>query len=298
MLINVYGKKVEIMTSMCSKNNIPAKLPGKPFINIYVKVTNRCNANCAFCAFKGTEQYTFDIDKYVSALHEIKRTCRINKVSFTGGEPTVEADLLGRLIKLTRKILGKWVFIVVSTNGSNLECLSHMYDINNVALSRHHYNDSINREIFHTNKVPTKIDIINSRLGRHKIHLSCVLAKNAINSGHEVIRYLEFARNILINDVGFVGLMTDVNAFCKKNYVNFDKLSLVPAVGERGKVAKTKDYTRGNDKDCACSNYMFIKNGEVVHFYYRHRIKTSSIESFFFDGQHLRAGFNGEIIQP
>lgn len=288
MLINICDKRINVITAPCSKNGKRYIGAITPCINLYVKVTNKCNANCSFCEFRGADSKRFDINQYQTALMEVSKTLKINKVSFTGGEPTLKPELLSDLIAMTRKILGKDVFIVVSTNGSKLENLWNSQNIDSIALSRHHYDDEKNSEIFGTTVVPGRKDIKYSQV-KHKIHLSCVLSKKAINSGSEVVKYLKFARYIKIYDVGFVGLMRDVNTYCKDNYVNFNRFHLKTL-----NVVKTKDYTRGSS--CACSNYMFVKNEEVVHFYYRHRKKTVGVETLVFDGQNLKTGFDGEII--
>ncbi len=63
----------------------------------------------------------------------------------------------------------------VNTNGSRLKDLEGIDVLDNIALSRHHYDDEINNQIFGINTADT--DILDSFKDKHKLHLSCNLIK-------------------------------------------------------------------------------------------------------------------------
>ena len=77
---------------------------------------------------------------------------------------------------------GYKVFTVVNTNGSNIDKLGTISQyIDSISLSRHHYNDIKNTEIFKSNKVPSET-LIQAFPDKTKLHLSCNLIKNYIDS--------------------------------------------------------------------------------------------------------------------
>jgi molybdenum cofactor biosynthesis enzyme MoaA len=218
----------------------------------------------------------------------------INKISFTGGEPTTNITKLYEAIHFIRNNLQN-IFIVVNTNGYNLYWLYGLHDefkIDSIALSRHHYFDSINEMIFGVKTVPNFKMIQEYQKQFNNIHLSCNLIKGYIDSQVEVERYLEQAHKLGVYDVGFVGLMP-VTKFAEKSFVDFSKI----IVGN-GKVCCNLE---GSYKGiCKCSNYLFLpKTGDkVVKFYARHRMKDSTPvgSNLYFNGKNLMENFAGKII--
>ena len=279
----VFGKKLNFATTYCRLNNKKIQKVEQPYINLYIKVTDWCNASCPFCEYRGLGR-AFNIYKLFESIKEINKTIRINKVSFTGGEPTTSGNLLLYLIKEIRELIPE-AFITVNTNGYRLHHLLSA-DVNSIALSRHHYDDKRNDNIFKINALSA--EALRS-IDPSKIHLSCNLIKGEIDSANEVEKYLSFASSCNIHDVGFVGLMP-VNDYCKTNYVDFNKLSF-----DKKHIIKYKTYRRTTV--CKCSNYLYIKAGAMTLFYNRCVLKPDdTVGSLVFDGQHLRSGFNQTII--
>lgn len=285
----LFGHKINLRSEHCSKNKeVPAKID-QPYINLYVQMTKACNATCKFCAFKDQHQ-EFDFEKLQLILRYIDIDIKINKVSFTGGEPTTQWDKLLDCLIYT-KTLDDTIFTVVNTNGLRLDKLNKYQEyIDSIALSRHHYNDTVNNEILGF-KAPST-EYINSLKHKDKIHLSCNLIKDYIDNTEEVINYLEFASQIGVLDVGFVSLMK-VNDYCKEHHIDFNSLDF-------------KDYKNifinrewNNKEMCRCRNYLYASTttDEIVKVYSRYYADRNNCESqLVYDGQYLRDGFNRRII--
>lgn len=283
MLINLYGKEIELRDNYCSLNNLLPWPIERPYINLYVRVCSWCNAKCSFCVYRNGLN-TFNFNKFMDILNHLKSKVEIRKISFTGGEPTSSVNLLNNLIKRVRNITP---FIVVNTNGFNIKKLL-INDINSIALSRHHYDDSKNNAIFKT-KTLTKKEIQN--LDLKNLHLSCNVIKGQIDSKKEIEKYLNFAISVGVTDVGFVSLMK-VNKYCEDNFVDFTTL----LKKNTKNIKKYKQWQR--DEVCQCNNYVYAKKGKYALFYNRHVLKQKETctNTLLYNGEHLISGFNNKII--
>ena len=157
-----------------------------------------------------------------------------------------------------------------------------------IALSRHHYDDSINQEIFGTNKVPSSQEI-KEVMDDEKIHFRCNLIKDYIDCQEEMITYMEKGSELGVIDFGFVSLMP-LNGYCKENYIDHPDLSLMP---------RTKlNYSQAESTGCNCRNFLhYTEQGRIVKLYSRNNMGYSGCESaLVFDIDHLTMGFNGETI--
>lgn len=290
MIQELFGKTITLRDNCCrnilDSSSLQTKVT-KPYANIYVRIQNTCNAKCKFCEFTG-EGKKFDKYKMYYAISEMSKKFKINKVSFTGGEPTLNVELLKDAINLIKEI-DKDIFIVVNTNGYNLKKLIGI-PIDSVALSRHHYDDNINNSILGFN-APSSSDI-KSVSDKLNLHLSCNLLKSNIDNKDSIIKYLEFADNVGVDDVGFVSLMK-VNDYCKDNFIDFHDIN----IQEDERFFRNREWQY--DDVCKCVNYLYIapNTGNVVKFYSRCSLKPNNVESqLVFDHDVLKDGFNGDII--
>jgi organic radical activating enzyme len=96
-----------------------SKKPIKPHVNLYIKLTNRCNLNCPFCEYHGKDSdEKFDKYKLYYILNELKDTIEIRKVSITGGEPSLKLkDLVETLEMVKKQFMG-----YVGVNKVHLTC--------------------------------------------------------------------------------------------------------------------------------------------------------------------------------
>lgn len=294
--VKLFGREIQLRSSYCSLNGAKdGSHIEKPYINLYVRLTNKCQAACKFCEYKNNiDSLKFDKHKFFYILHELKENVEIRKVSFTGGEPTIFTSILLENLEMVKKV-DKNIFTVVNTNGFQLKDLDDNKNINSIALSRHHYNDAKNNGIFVTKDIPQAMDIKEFKNNKI-IHLSCNLMKSGINSAKEIVKYLNHAADLDIYDVGFVSLMK-INDFCKAEHIDFS--DLIPDLEKEG-LYISKEWK--NKELCKCANFLFIpENGKnVVKVYSRHAIQPNCSKSdgmqLVFDGETLTDGFKGPII--
>lgn len=290
--VKIFDKEIPVRDQYCQLNNLNPTKVRAPYVNIYVNITNRCNAGCIFCCNSQNKNTitAFNFEKFQKTIEEIKNNMNIHKISFTGGEPTLNMEVLQKCLNFVKN-KDENIFTVINTNGSKISELEKLLPyINSIALSRHHYNDETNRAIFKLDSVPSK-DEISSFSDKSKLHLSCNLMKDYIRNEKEVVRYLEWASQVGCADIGFVSLMP-ANDFCKQQFIDFKDLSFENI----NDVFITQNWNYQNL--CRCRNYIYIAdNAEVINIYARYyKNPTYNGNALVYDGQNLRIGFKGEII--
>jgi pyruvate-formate lyase-activating enzyme len=293
MNVEVFGKQILVRDYHCQfLNKKPTKV-NSPYANIYVRFDG-CNANCKFCEYKSANP-KFDKNKLIKIIKEFKGKLRINKINITGGEPTLNYDKFLEIFYLLKENLDNDTMIVINTNGLSIEKLFDNQDIlnrvNHISLSRHHYENEKNDELFRTS-TPTKELLKELNKENEILNLSCNLIKGYIDSKQEVYKYLEFASSIDVDYVGLVSLMS-ANDFCKDNLIDFKKIDLV---SDRFSMIKRWKY----EDICRCFNYLYIPEdaNKVVRVYYKNTYHPDKIieGSFVFDGKNLKVGFSDDVV--
>lgn len=290
MLINLFDRQVTLRDFYCSMNRLEPTNIINPYVNLGIYMGG-CNANCPFCTsvIKGKRQ-EFDYDKLRYIMKELSAKLEVRKVSFTGGEPTLNNRELIKAHRVIKEHLPS-SFYVLNTNGYGLvEMLcknSNAFD--SISLSRHHYDQRINDKIFGFETLTgEEIKGINKR--SNNLHMSCNLVKGFIDSHEECCHYMDFTSSANVLDVGFVTLI-ERNDFCKEGRVEF------PVDEDDKNIIR---YKRWEYEDfCECRNYMYIskQSGQMVRFYSRWPKKPCSFQNTLsFDGQYLREGFAGSVI--
>lgn len=288
------GVKIYLKDQVCTQTGyIPGHI--NPQINLYIKPTNLCNSDCSFCEYHGKNKQ-FNWGEFVRALIKLSELGIVGKIQITGGEPTVSSNII-EIVKLTRLIFPDR-FIGINSNFTYPDILLSLNQyLDNFALSRHHYDDAINRRIFGNKNMTSSPSIKQfiGEVGQEKVHLSCTMIQSGVGTLADMKKYLDFASSLGCSDVGFVGLMK-INDYCKENFV--EPLDIAKQGIENGDFLKYKEF---NEKHgyCTCGNYEYFsdKTGKSVSFYIRHVLNPEkSVGSLVFDGQHLRSGFSGEII--
>ena len=294
MKINLFGTDIKLKEQHCKKNDCEVVRIDDPYLNIYVRITNVCNASCGFCAYHGKET-PFDLYKLYYILMEISSKIQINKLSCTGGEPTLEVDRIKAILNKTKEISPS-TFTVISTNGHRLHQLDRFDAVDSIAVSRHAITDGSNQKIFGTHDIATSLDISDFE-DKDKLHLSCNLmrhspAGNVVNSADAAIRYLDSVAKIGVRDVGFVTLMPVTKA-AQINTVAFENFDF----SNNGNIFQTQKW---NDHDrCQCCNYLYSPPDipAVVKVYARQNLKPhESVGCLVYDGQYLRKTFGGDVI--
>jgi pyruvate-formate lyase-activating enzyme len=292
--MEIFGKELKLRSHYCRYFGGEAMSVDSPYVLLYVKFKG-CNANCQFCEYQDDAQ-NFNEDKYFEIIEELRKKIWIKKISFSGGEPTLHIDNLKSILRKTRNLLPN-TSIVLNTNGTNLtevfQDKNLVAVIDNISISRHHYDDKINNEIFGVETIPSKeLKELRKNIRRKGLfHLSCNLIKGYIDNKEDVYRYLEYANSMKIKSVGFVSLMP-INDFCKDNYVDFNKLDLL---NENFRIIKEWSY----EDICKCYNYIYIPRDykRIIRLYHKNNCRPTDVDiNLSFDGETLRNGFSGKII--
>lgn len=170
-------------------NEQEESFPLENTIALYIVPTRRCNANCPFCAFKA-DNISFDIEIFKQRFSELLQIAMIDTVHFTGGEPSLEIDQIKAVCSFIKEV-SPLTTISVNTNGSFIEDLCSIPELDNISLSRHHYDDKKNNELFGKLNVPNTERLL-SLSEKEKLHLSCNLIKGYIDNEAELLQFLEF----------------------------------------------------------------------------------------------------------
>ena len=202
--------------------------------HLHLKITDACNAGCAFCVEKGckkNDKPEHFLENLELMLTEMEKNGILYSVSVTGGEPTIYPKFR-ELCKVLKKHDIK--FLTMNTNGffveKYLKEIDEIFDWVNI--SRHRTTDEENNEVFKT-KVPSIEELKNLRLKmKHtKMRIQCVMEKiNTPELMEEFIKVYSFA-----DDISFRRLMklnseygasydvkedeyTNILEYCLKNY--------------------------------------------------------------------------------
>jgi len=295
--IELFGKNIPLKTHFCHLFERDAQEIQEPYVHLYIR-TKFCNAKCQFCTY-ADDANKYDEKKLIEVLKEITSKIKITKVAVSGGEPTLYWDNFLSITNLAKEWAPK-AELSMNTDGFRWRQLmedpiSKLYD--RIQLSRHHYNDTLNDEIFRT-KTPSSEEILdvikNNARDQHQIQFRCNLIKGYIDNKEEVFNFLDWSNSVNVNDVGLVSLMP-VNDYSKDNFIYFHIKDLI---GDNFMITKSwKRYGGG----CECFNYVYMPPEDQfrrpIRVYHKNTFKPSDIkETLVFDGKNVRLGFDGEII--
>jgi len=290
--IKIYNKNIKLRTHYCSLNNMKPSKIEEQYMNLYVRFKG-CNARCSFCEYYNNAS-DFNIKKFEKILKYLKKKIRIRKLNFTGGEPTMNFEKFKEVYDISMSILSDSVSeVTINTNGINLEKLMdnvNEHDI--ISLSRHHYNNEKNNEIFKTNIITNEEIIkLQSKRNRKTLSITCNLSNGYIDNKDDIYKFLENADKLGVNTVGFVTLMP-INDYCVNNYIDFTKI-----IKDSDRIMKIKEWK--NKDTCICHNFLYItNNGNVISVYNKNTYKPNdNYPLLVFDGENLLDGFNGKKIK-
>lgn len=163
--------------------------------NFSIVVPGGCNGNCDFC-FWHQEKTN---EGYINGLKETMKglPSQFYQLSLTGGEPTLSPMLDDILEAIDTD---KFKHVVLTTNGTNLK--KHIPKlkgkVQHVNISRHHYRDDINEEVFKTHTVPKNEELkeLTKLLQDEGIDVtySAVLTEHLDNK-EEIKKYLKYAKS-------------------------------------------------------------------------------------------------------
>lgn len=295
--IDIFGKIIKVRNKPCVVNGIETNKHSYK-LDLYIKVTDLCNAKCSVCSNKGNEkQSELDYKKLEYVIKYLEENNRIGRIAITGGEPFLDIDKLNNVLNIVFEAK-KDAYVTINTNGFNINeslKLDKISQVGGIHISRHHYKDSLNNEFFGIKTASHKDinNIIKNSRNSQLIRLNCLLMKKYIHTSEVIEKYLEMASVIGVNNCGFISLMP-YSEEAINEYVDFkDIFNNLPDRFQM--ISETKDL-----EICECSNGVYLaNNGRVMPFYAR---KTKKLECpyarqyVYTSDNHLTAGFGGKII--
>lgn len=308
--LNFPGGKIDLKRITCGHDGKSGLNIDQPGVSVYVRATELCPMNCPFCEFHNRFAYSFDPEFLMYALTLVKsQGVKINKLSFTGGEPMLVWKDIKSVVNLVKNVIEKDVFVTVNTADYRKLAKLRPQDVKKIdsfSVSVHHYLNHLNTETFgqfRATSAAGKNDedilerhcqapsILREVTFKDKVHISCNLIKEYIDSGNKMSAFIEIFSDMGFNDFGFVGLMP-VNEFTKKRYVDFAST----AFSHLPNVRKTDTWNKGDA--CRCENYIIsTSKGDLCKIYARHCIKSEECTgTLVIDDQGLRAGFTGPVL--
>lgn len=290
MKVRIFEKEIEIKEHGCIRGHAPAdRIPQS--VNIFVKVTNSCNARCLFCSNAGHKDNAkeFNHPKLWHVVDELAtQNIIINRINITGGEPSVASDTVNGI--LDNALDYPSIHMHLNTNGllaaSQRLMSNDRWD--SISISLHHYDFKTLSKIYGTD-IPEEAFDFNG-IDLSKVNASCNLIKGCIDSEAEVEKMMRYVCSLGVPRLGFVALMK-VNAFCKSHFVDFSSIdfSSIPNM-----------YfieSRNRGLDCKCSNYLYNHEGKILEIYMRNYSNPLYCESsLLYDGEYLRQGFHNDNI--
>ncbi len=300
-LINILGKNVLVKNYICSEDGVLYKeKPANIQLQMSVCPTSFCPGDCPFCIAKDTKsKQKLNIEKFAKTMRQLKAEDRVRGVKITGGEPFYDIELLNEVVSVLYETFGYELEVSVSTNGIWLDRMHKIKDleyIEAIHISRHHYNDELNKAIFGGANVPSgdRLKKIVSSVSFKDIFVfNCMLLKDYINSTDEVHRFLDFAISTGVPKVGFMDCYP-VNDFAKQQMIPYETV-INDSDPSLLFTRRFYDY-----EFCHCRDGVYASpDGKIVEFYAR-STNTDGCEysrGLVYDADdHLRDGFGGKII--
>jgi molybdenum cofactor biosynthesis enzyme MoaA len=274
MKLDINDKIYNVEPYACSPSN------EFPF---YINVTNVCNAKCKFCSNGLNNNYgKLNLKELEHILDQVYT--KISRFSISGGEPLINIDELDKLLSLLIKYDRR---ITINTNGcyllQNIKILNK-YPIESIQLSRHHYDDNKNNEVFGVESILHK-DIKKIKL-KADLRINCLLIKGYIDNKEEVVKFLEHISKSNISQVGFISMMK-VNDYAKDNFIDYRDI-----INDLNNELLLTNKMCDNNR-CSCNNYMYIAtNGKPIFVYFRNTEKyQEGGRSLYFDCNGLKEGY-------
>lgn len=302
--ITIYGKEIPVRDYGCVGMHFGKSFYyDEPYVNLFIQLDNRCNANCPFCVYHGEEVRGFDVEKLGRIIKYLSTEYHIGKLNFTGGEPTIDLVKFREVVDCSKENID-WSWkpeVTLNTNGLHLlDVLDYSDYFDCLGLSRHHYLDDVNREIFGCNNFADRETIVefqNHVENKNLLQLRCNAIKGYIDNSVEIEKYLNHAIDMGVYDCGFVTLMY-VNDYCLEHQIDF--YEMLKGLNNTLKVNGFKRYLdlEKTNQVCECGNYVYTNNrGEFCKFYNRYFCNHNLTDGqLVYDGENLRFGFGGPVV--
>jgi len=296
--IKIFGNELLVKDYICS-NDPNYIVKSKPTLRLFIKFTDDCNANCKFCANNLSKDYgKIDLKKLEYVIRYLSENNILHGISITGGEPMLYPQKLNDLVNLIYKIDPN-MELQISTNGTNLESFKYFDNVNkleSIHISRHHYLDYENYEIFQNDNVSNTDSIMELQeflTDKRIININTIVMKDYIDSLKEIKRMLNHVGDLGVYKNGFVSLMK-CNEYSFNNFINFNS------------IFKNLDssFFRGHHfysgKYCECIDGIYLTDNNKLVEYYARMIKETEMpyvyQLVYTSDNKLKSGFNGKVL--
>ena len=296
--INLFNQELVVRGEACTSS--PDKIfKARASLILYVKLTDNCNASCKFCAnYNSCDYGTIDLNKLEYVIRYLYSLDRLHSISITGGEPLTNPDLLYRIIDIVYNVNPN-IDVQISTNGYNLLRLleyPHVNNLESIHISRHHYEDETNYQIFNSRSVASTEDIaiLQENLNNKRIiNINTIVMKDYISNLQEIKRMLDHVGEIGVYKNGFISLMK-FNEYAKEQFINFnDIFNNLDEPFFRGHHFYSRHY-------CECVDGIYLTKYNKLVEYYARMVKECSCpyvnQLVYTSDNRVTAGFGGKTI--
>ncbi|WP_026653959.1 radical SAM protein [Butyrivibrio proteoclasticus] len=299
-VIDLFGKEITIKNYICAKDGGQyMEKPEDPKLQFSIIPTEVCGCNCPFCCARDSMHgRSLDIERLKTVLLSLQERNLIRGISISGGEPFTDVTLLNEIINLCFDVCGTEVEMSINTNGSGIGSVTKIKNyehIDAIHISRHHYDDAKNAELF-GGKVPTTSEIrkvVEEVPFKDLFVFNCILLKDYIGSREEAHRFLDYAIDVGVHKTGFITAM-EVNDFTRGQRVSYE--DIISREDERFLFTQCfRDF-----ETCCCQHGIYHNGaGQICEFYGR-QTKPGTIDYVrglvYGADNYLRTGYGGEII--
>ncbi len=296
--INLFNKEIVVNDCLCGASpELQYKV--NPALRLYIKINDECNAKCKFCVNgKSCDFGKLDFSKLEYVIRYLLSKNVLHGIGITGGEPMLNPDKLNNLINLIYSINPN-IEIQINTNGINLLKLlefDHINDLESIHISRHHYTDEKNYEIFNCRSVASTDDISLLQEGlvdKRIININTLVMRDYINSLKEIKKMLDHIGEMGVYKDGFVSLIK-CNEYAGEQFINFnDIFNNLDSDFYLGHHFYNKYY-------CECIDGMYLtQNNKMVEFYAR-MVKESicpyTTQLVYTSDNKVTSGFSKKIL--
>lgn len=293
--IRLFEKDIEYKNYDCSFNKCCFK-GRKPIFNMYLEISDICNAHCGFCAKADCipKDKKFDYEKFKYILKSLFEKNILAIISITGGEPLLDYKKLDEVLKSIYTINPE-AYVSINTNGFNLNNfynLKFFKKIKEVHISRHFHDDDINKTAFNT--PVASLEEIKTFVNDNtflKVKFNCVLQNGLIDNSKKIYDYLECVSGV-VDEVRFINLL-QLTDECNNLKVNISNIIT--------DLKKNVNAGLLYDKDiCECFSFIYVSDkGIPITSMIRNTKKEKSpyLRQFVYNSQNeLLTGFGGDII--
>ena len=297
-IIKLFDQELVVKNDLCTTNPKEPRT-GKAKLRLYIKLTDYCNARCMFCANENSCDFgKIDLNKLEYVIRYLYSLDRLHGVSITGGEPLTNPDLLFKLLDMVYRI-NPDMEVQISTNGYNILKLLEYPLVNNlesIHISRHHYEDETNYQIFKSRSVASSQDIAtlqDSLEDKKIININTIVMKDYISNLKEIKNMLDHVGELGVYKNGFVSLMK-CNPYAEQQFINFnDIFNNLDESFFKGNHFFSREY-------CECLDGIYLtKYNKLVEFYAR-MVKDCSCpyttQLVYTSDNRVTAGFGKKLI--